>query len=97
MSIHISNVLQASIFLSYAPYTNAFGKGLEKFAKDIDQLYLDIHYPFKSSSARREDNTYLQLSMDIEMHTFQLHTEVRSLSEHWTSYQMYSRTVGWNL
>ena len=59
---------------------NAFGKGLEKYGKDIDQFCLDLHSLFKYSAARREDYTELQLSLDVEMHTFQQHTEVRWLS-----------------
>ena len=59
---------------------NAFGKGLEKYGKDVDQFCLDLHSLFKYSAARREDYTELQLSLDVEMHTFQQHTEVRWLS-----------------
>ena len=59
---------------------NAFGKGLEKYGKDIDQLCLDLHSLFRHSAARREDFKELQLSLDVEMQTFQQHTEVRWLS-----------------
>ena len=59
---------------------NAFGKGLEKYGKDIDQFCLDLHSLFKYSAARREDFKQLQLSLDVEMHTFQQHTEVCWLS-----------------
>ena len=59
---------------------NAFGKGLEKYGKDIDQLCLDLHSLFKYSAARRQDYKELQLDLDVEMHTFQQHTEVRWLS-----------------
>ena len=41
---------------------------------------LDLHALFKYSAARQEDYTEMQLSLDVEMHTFQQHTEVRWLS-----------------
>lgn len=59
---------------------NAFGKGLEKYGKDIDQLCLDLHAIFKHSAARREDYKQLQFDMGVDLHTFQQHTEVRWLS-----------------
>ena len=34
---------------------NAFGKGIEQYGKDIDQLCTDLHSLFKNSPARRED------------------------------------------
>ena len=34
---------------------NSFGKGLDMYGKDIDQLCLDLHAIFKYSAARRED------------------------------------------
>ena len=34
---------------------NGFGKGLEMYGKDIDQLCLDLHAIFKYSAARREE------------------------------------------
>ena len=55
---------------------NAFGKGLEKYGKEVDQLCLDLHAIFKHSSARREDYQQLQFDMGVELHTFQQHTEV---------------------
>ena len=57
---------------------NAFGKGLEKYGKDADQLCLDLHAIFKHSAARREDYQQLQFDMEVELHTFQQHTDV-----HW--------------
>ena len=59
---------------------NAFGKGLEKYGKEVDQLCLDLHAIFKHSSARREDCQQLQFDMGVELHTFQQHTEVCWLS-----------------
>ena len=34
---------------------NAFGKGIEQYGKDIDNLRVDLHTLFKYSAARRED------------------------------------------
>ena len=59
---------------------NAFGKGLEKYGKEVDQLCLDLHAIFKHSAARREDYQQLQFNMGVELHTFQQHTEVCWLS-----------------
>ena len=59
---------------------NAFGKGLEKYGKEVDQLCLDLHSIFKHSAARREDYKQLQFDMGVDLHTFQQHTEVRWLS-----------------
>ena len=59
---------------------NAFGKGLEKYGKEVDQLCLDVHAIFKLSAARREDYQQLQFDMGVDLHTFQQHTEVRWLS-----------------
>lgn len=59
---------------------SAFGKGLEEYGKDIEQLCVDIHSLFKYSAARREDYHTLQSAMGVEIHNFQKHTEVRWLS-----------------
>ena len=59
---------------------NAFGKGLEKYGKDIDQLCMDLYALFKYSSARREDFKEVQIEMDVEVHNFEHHTEVCWLS-----------------
>ena len=59
---------------------NAFGKGLEEYGKDIEQLCVDIHSLFKYSAARREDYRTLQSTIGVEMHNFQKHSEVRWLS-----------------
>ena len=42
---------------------NAFGKGLEKYGKEVDQLSLDVHAIFKHAAARREDYQQLQFDM----------------------------------
>lgn len=34
---------------------NVFGKGLEKYGKEVDQFCLDFYVIFKYSVARRED------------------------------------------
>ena len=53
---------------------NAFGKGLEKYGKEVD------HAIFKHSAARREDYQQLQFNVGVELHTFQQHTEICWLS-----------------
>ena len=50
---------------------NAFGKGLEKCGKEIEQLCMDLHALFKYSAARRED---------LDLTNFLQHTVVRWLS-----------------
>ena len=55
---------------------NAFGKALEQYGKDIDQLCTDLHSLFKYSAARHEDLKELQIEMDLELHNFHQHTEV---------------------
>ena len=59
---------------------NAFGKGLEHYGKDIDQLCLDLHSLFKYSAARREDFKEVQVEMELDTNNFLQHTEVRWLS-----------------
>ena len=59
---------------------NAFGKGMEQFGKEIDQLCMDLHSLFKYSAARWEDFKELQMEMDLGVHNFQQHTEVCWLS-----------------
>ena len=59
---------------------NAFGKGLEQNGKDIDQFCLDLHALFKYSAARRESYREVQHELEVEVHNFQQHTEVRWVS-----------------
>ena len=59
---------------------NGFGKGLDMYGKDIDQLCLDLHAIFKYSAARREDYQQLQANLGADIETFQQHTKVRWLS-----------------
>ena len=59
---------------------NAFGKALEKYDKDIDQLCTNLHSLFKHSTARCEDFKELQIEMDLELYNFHQHTEVQWLS-----------------
>ena len=59
---------------------NGFGKGLQMYGKDIDQLYLDLHAIFKNSAAMREDYQQLQANLGADIEIFQQHTEVRWLS-----------------
>ena len=53
---------------------NAFGKALEQYGKDTDQLYTDLHSLFKYSAARHEDFKELLIEMDLELHNFHQHT-----------------------
>ena len=50
---------------------NAFGKGMEQFGKEIDQLCMVLHSLVKHSAARWEDFKELQMKMDLEVHNFQ--------------------------
>ena len=59
---------------------NAFGKGLEKCGKEIEQLCMDLHALFKYSTARREDFREVQIEMDLDLTNFLQHTVVRWLS-----------------
>ena len=49
----------------------AFGKGIEEYGKDIEQLCVDIHSIFKYSTVRRKDYHTSQSAMSVEMHNFQ--------------------------
>ena len=59
---------------------NAFGKGLEKCGKEIEQLCMDLHALFKYSAARHEDFREVQIEMDLDLTNFLQHTVVRWLS-----------------
>ena len=59
---------------------NAFGKGLEKCGKEIEQLCMDLHALFKYSAARREDFREVQIKMDLDLTNFLQHAVVRWLS-----------------
>ena len=59
---------------------NAFGKGLEKNGKEVDQLCMDLHSLFKYRPARCEDFKDIQFEMELEIGNFQQHTEVRWLT-----------------
>ena len=59
---------------------DAFGKGLEKCGKEIEQLCMDLHALFKYSAARCEDFREVQIEMDLDLTNFLQHTVVRWLS-----------------
>ena len=59
---------------------NSFGKGLDMYGKDIDQLCLDLHAIFKYSAVRIEDYQQLQANLGSDIETFQQHTKVRWFS-----------------
>ena len=59
---------------------NAFGKGIDQYGKDIDQLCMDLYFLFKRSAARCEDFEKVWIEMEVEPHNFQQHTEVQWLS-----------------
>ena len=49
---------------------NAFGKGLEKCGKEIEQLCMDLHALFKYIAARCEDFREVQIEMDLDLTKF---------------------------
>ena len=55
---------------------NAFGKGIEQYGKDIDNLCMDLHTLFKYSAERREDYKDIQIEFELPEHAFQQHREV---------------------
>ena len=59
---------------------NAFGKGLEKCGKEIEQLCMDLHALFTYSAVRCEDFREVQIEMDLDLTNFLQHTVVRWLS-----------------
>ena len=59
---------------------NAFGKGIEQYGSEIDLLCKDLYTLFQHSAARCEDYVGVQIEMEVEIHNFQQHTEVRWLS-----------------
>ena len=74
---------------------NAFGKGLEHYGKDVDQLCLDLYSLFKYSAARREDFKEVQVEMELDTNNFLQHTEVRWV-KYWSINQENTRTMGCN-
>ena len=59
---------------------NSFGKGLDKYGKDAEQLLIDLHSLFKYSAARQQDYKNLQLNLDLELKLFIEHSSLRWLS-----------------
>ena len=59
---------------------NTFGKGIEQYGSGIDLLCKDLYTLFQHSAARHEDYVGVQIEMEVEIHNFQQHTEVRWLS-----------------
>ena len=59
---------------------NSFGKGIEKYGKDCEQLAIDLHSLFKYSAARHEDFRELQLNLGLEQRIFLECTSLRWLS-----------------
>ena len=49
---------------------NAFGKGLDKYSKGLDQLCIDLYSLFKYSAARQEDLRKFQQDMEAEVSNF---------------------------
>ena len=58
----------------------SFGKGLDKYGKDAEQLLIDLHSLFKYSAARRQDCKNLQLNSDLELKLFIEHSSLRWMS-----------------
>ena len=71
---------------------NAFGKGLEKCGKEIEQLCMDLHALFKYRAARREDFREVQIEMDLDLTNFLQHSS--KMVEHRTCSEENSGTVG---
>ena len=59
---------------------NSFGKGVDKYGKNAEQLVIDLHSLFKYSAARRQDYRELQLNLDVEIMLFIEHSSLRWLS-----------------
>ena len=59
---------------------NAFGKGIEQYGLEIDLLCENLCTLFQHSAARCEDYVGVQIEMEMEIHNFQQHIEVRWLS-----------------
>ena len=59
---------------------NAFGKGLGVFANEISEFFIDLHWWFKQSAARREDFEAVQQELGLAQHKFLKHVERRWLS-----------------
>ena len=55
---------------------DSFGKGLDKYGKDAEQLVIDLHSLFKYSATRREDFRKLQLNPDVEVTPFIEHSSL---------------------
>ena len=49
---------------------NAFGKGIDQYGKDIDQLCMDLYFLFKHSAARYEDFKNVQIEMEVDYTIF---------------------------
>ena len=56
---------------SYTLHTvhNTFGKGIEQYGKDIDNLCMDLHTLFKYSAAGREDYKDIQIEFEVPVST----------------------------
>ena len=59
---------------------NAFGKGIDQYGRDVDQLCMDLYFLFKHHAARCEDFKNMEIEMEDEPYNFQQHTEVQWLS-----------------
>ena len=49
---------------------NSFGKGLDKYGKDAEQVIIDLRSLFEYSGALHEDLGNLQLNLDVEVKLF---------------------------
>ena len=58
----------------------AFRKGIKKLSFDLDELFIDIHFFFKLSSARREDYANLVDVTNLVAEFAKKHVETRWLS-----------------
>ena len=65
---------------SLHPVHTAFRKGIKSMSYDVDQLFTDLHFFFKLSSARREDYNSLHTLTDVLGKFAKKHAETRWLS-----------------
>lgn len=59
---------------------NAFGKGIEEYGSECEELVIDVFFWFKDYSGRKEDFKELQENLGLEVHAFIKHIQVRWLT-----------------
>ena len=56
---------------------NGFGKGIEQYGKDTDNICMDLHTLLKYSAARREDYKNIQIEFELPEHA------IKRILEQW--------------